>query len=119
MITNRRLLIKSGKKQDDIWFVRLDRIKDLIIKKGVLGKIFGIAKIYPITPTYPYHPLKKYVIGDSSWPGGHTKSVYNMVKEKHEDVDKIIVKRKIRTHPRLEALKQHQKVERLIRERMS
>ena len=121
MITDRRLLIKYGKHQDDVWFVRLDRIKELIIKKGVLGKIFGIGKIYPITPTYPYHPLKKYNLRYmyNIWLAGRMKSVYNIVKEKNEDVDQRVLYSKIKTHPRLEALNQHQKVERLIRERMS
>lgn len=50
MITNQRLIIKSGITEQDIWFTDLDNIKDTLVKIGFVDKILGTGKLYPITP---------------------------------------------------------------------
>ena len=44
IITNQNLIIKSGKEDYDVWVINLDKIKQIIVKKGVVGKIFGTLK---------------------------------------------------------------------------
>jgi membrane protein YdbS with pleckstrin-like domain len=56
MITNQRLIIKSGISEQDVWFAELDRIKDTLVKIGFVDKILGTGKLYPITAEYPYEP---------------------------------------------------------------
>jgi hypothetical protein len=64
MITNQRLLIKSGTTKEDVWFTDLNRIKESIIKIGLVDRMLGTGKLYPITPEYPYAPkLRSYSRG--------------------------------------------------------
>jgi len=48
MITNQRLLIKDGLRKEDVWFTRLEKIKKVVVKKGITGKILGTGKISPV-----------------------------------------------------------------------
>lgn len=86
MITNQHLIIKSGKNDDDVSVINLAEIKQAIRKKGVLGKIFGTAKIYPITPSYPYNPLNKRAWFKSTYGDGSAMitrlEVYNIVESR-------------------------------------
>ncbi len=122
MITNQRLLIKSGITRDNIWFVELDKIKEIIVKKGFFDKIFSTTKIYPITAFYPYAP-KSYWYDTSHWSGfkyippwKRVKKVYNLAEGKYEEVPQSVLYTKTQTHPHLEALKQPHIVEKLLRE---
>lgn len=123
IITNQNLIIKSGKEDDEVWVINLDKIKQIIVKKGVVGKIFGTAKIYPITPSYPYNPLQKraWIRPTYANPSAMTTrlEVYNIVESRYEDVEKYIVFRMANFHPRLEALKNYQMVEQLLKERIN
>ena len=123
IITNQNLIIKSGKEDDEVWVINLDKIKQIIVKKGVVGKIFGTAKIYPITPSYPYNPLQKraWIRPTYANPSAMTTrlEVYNIVESRYEDVEKYIVFRMANSHPRLEALKNYQMVEQLLKERIN
>ena len=65
VLTDGRLLIKTGIKEDDVWFTKLENIKELIVKKGVTGKILGTGTIYPITDTHP--PFNPNNIHDQGW----------------------------------------------------
>ena len=65
MLTDGRLLIKTGKKEDDIWFTKLENIKEVIVQKGITGKILGTGTIYPITDTHPpFNPNNPH---DQGW----------------------------------------------------
>ena len=123
IITNQNLIIKSGKEDDEVWVINLDKIKQIIVKKGVVGKIFGTAKIYTITPSYPYNPLQKraWIRPTYANPSAMTTrlEVYNIVESRYEDVEKYIVFRMANSHPRLEALKNYQMVEQLLKERIN
>ena len=56
MKTNQRLLIKEGLQEDDVWFVKLDKIKKVIVRKGIIDKLFGTGNVYPITDEFTYDP---------------------------------------------------------------
>ena len=64
LITNQRLIIKSGITKQDVWFSELDKIKDIKVKIGFTDKLLGTGKLYPITAIYPYEPkLRAYSQG--------------------------------------------------------
>lgn len=119
MITNQRLLIKTGTIQDNIWFAQHNEIKEIIVKKSVLDKLLGTGKIYPITANYPYAP-KIYGYVNFYWRGGRyiKKKVYNIPKRAYEEVPQIVLYRKTTKHPHLKALNQPHLVEKLLREMM-
>jgi len=106
MITNKRLLVKSGVAKEEVWFTDLCRIKDSIVKTGLSDKILGTGKIYPITPEYPYAPkMHAYTEGGMY----RLKKVYNIVEDREgeeEEVSEIELFRKSQTHPHLKGLKE-------------
>lgn len=113
MITNQRLIIKSGVTEQDVWFTDLDNIKDTIVKIGLVDKILGTGKLYPITPAYPYEPKPRaYTEGGMYRP---TK-VYNIAEQKYEEIPEIELYRKGQTHPHLEGLKEPYAVQKLLKE---
>ncbi|TRO51539.1 PH domain-containing protein [Candidatus Bathyarchaeota archaeon] len=113
MITNQRLIIKSGITKQDVWFTELDEIKDAIVKIGLLDKILGTGKLYPITATYPYEP-KGYRFTE----GGMYKpiKVYNIAEKKIDEITEIDLYRSIQTHPKLEALTEPYAIQKLLKE---
>ena len=60
ILTNQRFIVKKGKKKEDIWSVRLEKVKEVIVKKGITGKILGTAIVYPVTDSWPYYPRHRY-----------------------------------------------------------
>lgn len=120
MITNQNLIIKSGKEDDDVWVINLDKIKQIIVKKGVVGKIFRTAKIYPIIPSYPYDPVKKrpwFKFRSDRFNAMDTPlKVYNIVESRYEEIEEYTLRRMVQSHPSLEALKDYKMVERLLKE---
>ena len=113
MITNQRLLIKSGITEQDVWFADLDRIKDTLVKIGLVDKVLGTGKLYPITAEYPYEPkLRAYSQGGMDKP----IKVYNIVEQKYEEIPEIELYRKSQTHPRLEGLTEPYAVQKLLKE---
>jgi hypothetical protein len=116
MITNQRLLIKSGAKKDDVWFTDLSRLKESLVKKGLVDRLFGTGKIYPITPEYPYAPkLRTYSIAGMN----RQKKVYNIVEGKDDMVSEIELYRKSLSHPHLEGLKEQYGVQKLLNQASS
>jgi hypothetical protein len=113
MITNQRLIIKSGITKEDVWFAKLDDIKEVFVKIGLLDKILGIGKLYPITAAYPYEP-KGYQFTE----GGMNKliKVYNIPKQKHEEITEIELYRNLQTFPKLEALTEPYAIKKLLKE---
>ena len=120
IITNQNLIIKSGKEDYDVWVINVDKIKQIIVKKGVVGKIFGTAKIYPIIPSYPYNPLKKrhwFKVKSDRYNAMHTPlRVYNIVESRYDEIEDYTLRRMVQSHPRLEALNDYQVVEELLKE---
>ena len=118
MITNQRLLIKTGITEKDVWFTNLDMIKDAIVKIGFVDKMLGTGKIYPITAEYPYDPKKyRYTLSDSemaSW--NKLKKVYNIAEQKYEEIIEMELYRKSQHHPRLEGLNDTYAVQKLLKE---
>ena len=113
MITNQRLIIKSGITEQDVWFAELDRIKDTFVKIGLVDKVLGTGKLYPITAEYPYEPKPRtYTEGGAYRP----IKVYNIVEQKYEEIPEIELYRKSQTHPRLEGLKEPYAVQKLLKE---
>lgn len=86
MITNQRLLIKSGITDKDVWFANLDSIKETIVKIGFVDKILGTGKIYPITAEYPYTP-QRYFYSEGGM--NKTKKVFNIVTGMDEEIQEI------------------------------
>jgi hypothetical protein len=113
LITNQRLLIKSGDSENDLWFTGLGRIKETIVKIGIGDKIMGTGKIFPITPEYPYAPkLRAYSRGGMY----NLKKVFNIVEGKDEEVTEIELYRRSISHPRLEGLKEPYRVQELLKD---
>jgi hypothetical protein len=113
MITNQRLMIKSGVTEHDVWFTELDNIKDTIVKIGLVDKILGTGKTYPITRAYPYEPKPRaYTKGGMYRP----IKVFNIAEQKYEEIPERELYRKSQTHPRLEGLKEPYAVEKLLKE---
>jgi hypothetical protein len=99
VITNQRLIIKSGVTEEDVWFADLDNIKDTFVKIGLVDKLLGTGKLYPITPAYPYEPkTRAYTKGGAYRP----TRVFNIVEQKYEEIPEIELYRKNISHPRLE-----------------
>ena len=113
MITNQRLIIKSGVTEQDVWFANLDNIKDTIVKIGLADKILGTGKIYPITSAYPYEPKPRYYTRARMYK---PIKVFNIAEQKYEEITEIELYRKSHTHPRLEGLKEPYAVEKLLKE---
>ena len=116
MITNQRLLIKSGMAKEDVWFTDLNRIKESIVKIGLVDKIVGTGKLYPITPEYPYAPkMRSY----SRAGMDRLKKVYNIVEGKDEMVSETVLFSKSVSHPHLEGLEEPYSVQKLLKEAIS
>jgi hypothetical protein len=113
MITNQRLLIKSGVTKENVWFTDLNRIKESIVKIGLADKILGTGKLYPITPEYPYAP-KRHVYTEVGMY--RLKKVYNIAEGRDEEVTEMELFRKSLTHPHLEGLKKPYDVQELLKE---
>lgn len=112
MITNQRLIIKKGIREHESWFVNLEEIMDVIVKIGLVDKLFGTGKIYPITPEYPYEP-KIYVYSKDM---DRLKRVYNIVKQEYEEIPERELTMKTHYHPHLEGLKEPYAVQKFLRE---
>ena len=102
MITNQRLLIKEGLNKDDVWFTRLEKIKKVIVKKGITGKVLSTGKIYPITETYPYYPKRR-----AYTEGGLDRVIkeYNLITEEYDEITERELNSKIMSHPNLDVMK--------------
>jgi len=111
MITNKRLIIKSG--LNNVWFTKLENIKEVLVKIGVVDRICGTCKIYPITPEYPYAP-KRYAYSR----GGlyNLKKVYNLADKKYEEVSQYEIYTKSLTQPYFEGLDKSSHVEDLLKD---
>jgi predicted Zn-ribbon and HTH transcriptional regulator len=111
MITNQRLLIKEGLRKEDVWFTKLEKIKKVIVKKGIIGKILDTGKIYPITETYPYYPKHRGYIQE-----GMNKSVkeYNLVTEEYDEVTELELYQLINSHPNLDVMKEPYKIQKIL-----
>lgn len=104
LITNQRLIIKSGIAKEDIWFTKLDEINDVVVKKG---------KLYPITAVFPYEPKGSIVVYGEEYD--YVK-VYNIVEHKYEEMTRIDRVRIEQSRPHLEALPKPSVVKKLLRE---
>jgi hypothetical protein len=113
MITNQRLLIREGLTKDDVWFTRLEKIKKVVVKKGITGKILGTGKIYPITETYPYYPRHQ-----SYTKGGMNRliKVYNLITEQYDEITEQEIYTKVISHPNLDVIKEPYKVQKILEE---
>jgi hypothetical protein len=113
MITNQRLLIKSGITEQDVWFADLGSIKETIVKIGFVDKIIGTGSLYPITAEYPYAPQPRSY---SEAGMNKLKKVYNVADGKYEEITELELYRKSLHHPHLEGLNEPYAVQKLLRE---
>lgn len=113
MITNQRLLVKKGSSEDEVWFIEHEKIKDVLVKIGLVDRLFGTGKLYPITPAYPYEPK---IYGYTKGGMHKLKKVYNLAEQKYEEITELQLSLKTKGHPRLEGLKEPYKVQKLLRE---
>lgn len=113
MITNQRLIIKSGITKEDVWFEDLDNIKDVIVKIGLFDKLLGIGKLFPITAAYPSEPK-----GISYTQGGMNRpvKVFNIVEQKYEKITEMEHYRMFLSVPCLTALSEPFVVQKLLKE---
>jgi hypothetical protein len=115
VITNQRIIIKSG--LNNVWFTKLENIKEILVKFGVVDKICGTCKIYPITPKYPYAPQRfRYTRFRRTGGLYNLKKVYNLVDKKYEEVTQYEIYTKSLTQPYFEGLDKSSHVEELLRD---
>lgn len=120
MITNKRLLIKSGITESDVWFTGLDAIKNVVVHFGISDKILGTGSLYPMTVEYPYSPKLRsfrrltYLGRDRS--GARLVKVWNFADQRYEGVSEKMLWRTIFYHPHLWGLKETFPVQKLLRE---
>lgn len=112
ILTNKRLIKKSGKTKKDVWFAKNEDIKELIVKRGIMDKIFGTGKIYPITPEHPYEPIPR-VYGE---PGECNKLIteYNIVTKNYDSMTQMEHYKQLRRHPCLEGLNEPYTVKKIL-----
>jgi len=103
MITNQRLLIKSGTAKEDVWFAKLDKIFDVIVRNGDL---------FPITATYPYEPKRHWVTEEMY----NSRKVYNIAERKYDIITEIDLYRNNQTRPKLEGLAEPYDIQKLLKE---
>ena len=113
MITNQRLIVKTGIYDYESWFVNLEKIKDVFVKIGFVDKLFGTGKLYPITAEYPYEPK---IYGYSEGGMHKLKKVYNFAEQKYEEIPEMELYKKTQHHPRLEGLREPYAVQKLLKE---
>lgn len=77
MITNQRLLIKKGRKKEDIVTINLDDIYDVVKK---------FSSLYPITAEYPYQPKGVEFQEGNDYD---EVEVFNIVENKYEKLARI------------------------------
>lgn len=113
MITNQRLLAKTGIHSHEYWSVKLTDIKDVYVKIGFVDPLFGTGYIYPITEQYPYEPK---IYGYTEKGMYNLKKVYNLAKQEYEQITEMELWRNTRNHPNLKGLKNPYEVQKLLRE---
>lgn len=118
MITNQRLIIKSGITKQDAWFAELDDIKDVIIKIGFADKLFGTGRIYPITPENPFD-TSRHPFSFESFSKTNMNKAYNIVKQQWEKVNEGERFGYRHHHPHLQGLKEPYAVQKLLKEAIS
>ncbi len=104
LITNQRLLMKSGEAKQDVWVAKLDEIYDAVVKNG---------KLYPITADFPYDPKGSIIMYGEDYD---LISVYNIVEHTYEDMTRIDSVRVEQSRPCLVALPEPSVVKELLRE---
>lgn len=113
MITNQRLIVKTGIYDYEAWFVNLEKIKDVLVKIGFVDRLFGTGKLYPITPEYPYEP-KMY--GYTEGGMNRLRKVFNIAKQEYEEITEMELYKKTQHHPHLEGLKEPYALQKFLRE---
>jgi hypothetical protein len=113
MITNQRLILKTGISGNDVWFTELDKTKESIVKIGFADKIWGTGSLYPITKEYPCEP-RNYLYTEGGM--NRLKKVYNTAEQKYEEITEIELRKKTSFHPHLEGLKEPYQVQKLLKE---
>ncbi len=118
MITNQRFLIKEGNSKNDIWYVELKRIAEVIVKRRFIDRLFGTGRIYPITPDYPYSPS---ILGRGIhfYDLDRPKKIFNIEKKTEEYIRDDEVFLKASQHPNFKGIKSPYQVERILKERIS
>ena len=102
IITDKKLIAKKGKHDNLTWTLKLEEIKDVFVKGGIL---------YPITSKYPYEP-KKYT--EINKEGKLLKEAYNVVEKKYEEITPSLLSN-IKHRPKLEGLTEPIKVQKILK----
>jgi hypothetical protein len=111
VVTNRRVLIKTGSSKHDVWSSELDKIRGFIVTTGVSDKIVGTGKLYPITAEYPYAPkLRVYTRNGMD----RLRKVYNLTTGVYDKIFETELYRKSLSHPHLEGVKNPSEVKRVF-----
>ncbi len=112
IVTNKRLVIKTGTTKHDVWSTELASIKEIIVKRGIIDRMLATGKLYPITAVYPYAPkLHAYSRNGMN----RLKKVYNLTTGVYDEISEIELYRKSISHPHLEGIRQPYTVQRLLK----
>lgn len=103
IITDKKLIAKKGKYDNLTWTLKLEEIKDVLVKGGIL---------YPITSRYPYEP-KKYA--NIKRAGITLKKVYNVAEQKYEEITPPELYRIDKHRPKIEGLTEPYKVQEILK----
>ena len=102
VLTNRKVLIKTGFSRNALWTSELNKISGFIVKTGVGDKIVGTGKLYPITAEYPYAPKLRVYTRNGL---GNLRKVYNLTTGVYDEIYETELYRRSMSHPHLEGVK--------------
>jgi hypothetical protein len=111
VITNQRLIIKTGPTKYDVWTSENSKIKGIVVKTGIGDKFLGTAKLYPITKEYPYDPKARVYSRNGVL---RLRKVYNLITGVYDEISEAEFYRKSFSRPHLEGIEQPQTVKRLF-----
>ncbi len=116
LVTDKRLVIKTGINKEKVWSSKLANIKEVVVTRGIIDRLLGTGKLYLITPQYPYKP-KPYAYSKGGM--NSTKKVYNLTTETYDEVTQMELYRKSMSHPHLEGIMDPFKAQELLKENIS
>ena len=114
MITDQRLIIQTWAFKMDTWFAHYSEIKDVGVRIGIVDKLLGTGTVYPVTPSYPFPPGKKFWY--SSRGMGRTRKLLNPATGKYEEFSELQLWQMTNARPCLLGLKEPYQVQKLLLE---
>ena len=113
IVTDKRLVIKTGITKENVWSAKLSTIKEVVVTRGIIDRLLGTGKLYPITAQYPYAP-KLYAYSKGGMYS--TKKVFNLITGTYDEVTQSDLYAKSMSHPHLEGIVEPFKAQKLLKE---